>query len=58
MFAIIDKNENGDIDFPNFERSISKFFDDYRTFNANQLKKNVLWNFPENKFLKSGVCLS
>merc|ERR1712150_322127 len=42
MFAIIGKNENGDIDFPNFERSISKFFDDYRTFNANQLKKNAL----------------
>ena len=42
MFAIIEKNENGDIDFPNFERSISKFFDDYRTFNENQLKKNVL----------------
>ena len=55
MFAIIEKNENGDIDYPNFERSISKFFEDYRTFNENQLKKNALWKFPKNKILKSGT---
>ena len=41
MFAIVEKNENGAIDFPNFERSIIRFFDEYRTFNANQLKKNA-----------------
>ena len=58
MFAIIEKNENGDIDYPNFERSISKFFEDYRTFNENQLKKNALWKFPKNKILKSGTIKS
>ena len=58
MFAIIEKNENGDIDYPNFERSISKFFEDYRTFNENQLKKNALWKFPKNKFLKSSTGFS
>ena len=42
MFAVIEKNQNGDIDFSNFERSITKFFDDYRTFNENQLKKSAL----------------